>query len=52
MVVQHNDTFNHLDDYRHSELDTITKINYVLFHILMDYMNATRVVCVPSVTKV
>lgn len=41
MVVLHNETINHLDDYRDGHLDTIAKVNYILTNHLVSYINAT-----------
>lgn len=41
MVILHNETINHLNDYRDQHLDTITKVNFILTNHLVSYMNAT-----------
>ncbi|XP_063706206.1 glutamate receptor 3-like [Culicoides brevitarsis] len=41
MVITHNDSLNHLDDYRDQHRDTIAKVNFILTNHLMAFMNAT-----------
>ncbi|GLV31404.1 Ionotropic receptor 75d [Carabus blaptoides fortunei] len=42
IVITNNDTVNHLHDYRHKHIDTITKVNYVFTNHLIDMVNGTR----------
>uniref|UniRef100_A0A336M5H9 CSON011044 protein n=1 Tax=Culicoides sonorensis TaxID=179676 RepID=A0A336M5H9_CULSO len=41
MVITHNDSLNHLDDYRDQHIDTIAKVNFILTNHLISFMNAT-----------
>ncbi|XP_055691097.1 ionotropic receptor 75a-like [Lutzomyia longipalpis] len=41
MVITHNDTLQHLDDYHDKHIDTITKVNYILTNHLIDYVNGS-----------
>ncbi|XP_021928480.1 probable glutamate receptor isoform X2 [Zootermopsis nevadensis] len=41
MVVTNNDTLNHLSDTINKHIDTITKVNDVLFHHIVDVLNAS-----------
>ncbi|GAB0092588.1 Ionotropic glutamate receptor [Sergentomyia squamirostris] len=41
LVITHNDSLNHLTDYRDKHIDTITKVNYILTNHLIDYVNGT-----------
>ncbi|XP_031619955.1 ionotropic receptor 75a-like [Contarinia nasturtii] len=41
MVVTNNDTLNHLTDYRETQTDPLSKVNYILTQFLMSYLNAT-----------
>ncbi|XP_055678017.1 ionotropic receptor 75a-like [Lutzomyia longipalpis] len=42
MVVTNKNSLAHLTDYQEREIDSITKVNYVLTHHLMDVMNASK----------
>lgn len=41
MVITHNDSLNHLDDYRDQHIDTIAKVNFILTNHLINFMNAS-----------
>ncbi|XP_021695735.1 uncharacterized protein LOC5563739 [Aedes aegypti] len=41
VVVTHNETLKHLEDYREKHVDTITKMNYILTKHLAQDLNAT-----------
>ncbi|EFA10663.2 Glutamate receptor 1-like Protein [Tribolium castaneum] len=41
-VITNLDSLNHLWDYRNSHIDAINKLNYILVHNLMDFLNASR----------
>ncbi|GLV44368.1 Ionotropic receptor 64a [Carabus blaptoides fortunei] len=41
IVITHNDTMNHLTDYRDKHLDSITKVNYILVNHLANIVNAS-----------
>ncbi|XP_044263055.1 ionotropic receptor 75a-like [Tribolium madens] len=41
-VITNLDSLNHLWDYRNSHIDAISKLNYIIVHNLMDYLNASR----------
>ncbi|XP_021695731.1 uncharacterized protein LOC5563741 isoform X2 [Aedes aegypti] len=41
VVITHNETLNHLEDYREKHVDTITKKNYFLTKYLAEDLNAT-----------
>ncbi|XP_076265198.1 ionotropic receptor 75a-like isoform X1 [Rhynchophorus ferrugineus] len=41
-IFQYNSSLNHIYDYRERHLDKITKINYLLFDILVDVWNMTH----------
>ncbi|EAT33628.1 AAEL014087-PA [Aedes aegypti] len=41
VVVTHNETLKHLEDYREKHVDTITKMNYILTKYLAQDLNAT-----------
>ncbi|XP_055623767.1 glutamate receptor ionotropic, kainate glr-3-like [Toxorhynchites rutilus septentrionalis] len=41
LVITHNETIHHLEDYRQKHIDTITKQNYFLTKYVAQYLNAT-----------
>ncbi|XP_077290282.1 ionotropic receptor 75a-like [Arctopsyche grandis] len=41
-VLTNNDTINHLSDYLNKEVDTITKVNFILTNHLIDFLNGSR----------
>lgn len=41
MVITHNDSLNHLDDYRDQHIDTIAKVNFILTNHLIAFLNAS-----------
>lgn len=41
LVITHNETLNHLENYRQKHVDTITKQNYFLTKYVAQYLNAT-----------
>ncbi|XP_063921270.1 glutamate receptor-like [Zophobas morio] len=41
-VITNEDSLKHLVDYRNRHMDALSKLNYILANILMDYLNATR----------
>ncbi|KAK9879953.1 hypothetical protein WA026_008463 [Henosepilachna vigintioctopunctata] len=41
-VITNLDSLNHLWDYRKKNIDTVSKLNYLLVHYLLDFINATQ----------
>lgn len=41
-VVLNPSSMNHLDDYREKEIDSITKVSYILVNLILSELNATR----------
>ncbi|KAJ8910867.1 hypothetical protein NQ315_010814 [Exocentrus adspersus] len=42
-VVTNNDTLNHLWDYRYREIDSMSKVNWIVVHRLLEFVNATSI---------
>ncbi|CAH1364152.1 unnamed protein product [Tenebrio molitor] len=42
IVITNPDSLNHLWDYRNKHMDAISKLNYILVHQLMSYLNASK----------
>lgn len=41
MSIVHNDSLNHLWDYQDRHVDTVTKVNHMLTHAMISFINAT-----------
>ncbi|RZC33568.1 glutamate receptor 2, partial [Asbolus verrucosus] len=41
-VITNLNSLNHLWDYRNNHIDAISKLNYILVHHLMDFLNASK----------
>ncbi|KAH1007498.1 hypothetical protein HUJ04_004721 [Dendroctonus ponderosae] len=42
-IITDNSTVNHFIDYRNKHVDNLTKINYVLYILIFDILNATQI---------
>ncbi|GLV36693.1 Ionotropic receptor 75d [Carabus blaptoides fortunei] len=42
VVIVYNESYNHLWDYRRKHVDSLTKPNFLLMNILIEYVNGTK----------